>query len=272
MTVATPIETAPALTSLYQVMPSMDAWDYKQLKESISECFDRFGVPFWPGDEPRVDGQGRVVDGHHRMQACAELGFTPTTRAMPEGFTDDDVWKYAFRVNLARRQLTIEQRRGLAREYLLRYPAATLREAAQAAGVSDHTVRAVRQEMEGDGEIPVGVHRGAVATDTQTRHDDEERSPLQYQNHRKEAAVEIIVHLPGVIPEGDPRDRAGLPYPKAAEPMEWSTGLMILTEPQPRNPASLAAFATEALRRFIREAQNPEHQPGGALPSLQRGR
>ena len=52
----------------YQVLPPMAPEQFEALKRDIAER----GV-LTPID---LDEQGRVLDGHHRLRACAELGIT----------------------------------------------------------------------------------------------------------------------------------------------------------------------------------------------------
>ncbi|HEY7325290.1 MAG TPA: ParB N-terminal domain-containing protein, partial [Streptosporangiaceae bacterium] len=91
----------------YQVMPPLADAEYEALKASIATGYD-------PARPVVVDETGAVLDGHHRQQACAELGIAPPTVVLP-GLTEDQKHDYAMRTNLACRHLTQLQKRELIR-------------------------------------------------------------------------------------------------------------------------------------------------------------
>jgi hypothetical protein len=272
------ITIAPYLQDLFDVLPPMDDWDYKQLKESLSEHHAEHGAAFWPGFEPVVDALGHLVDGRNRLCAAAELGLGINTRSLPEEWSVDYTWKFAYRVNMARRHLTIDQRRACARKYLMRYPAATNREVASESGISHPTVGKIRAELEQEGVIPEGVHRGNGFQSEQTHHgsvdlvpedDDEERSPVQVPDHRKEVWCQIIIGYPGPLPDGDPRDRAQLPYAKQSSRLEWAPPRMILTSKAPRTDDEARALAEEIGSRIHRQMrEKPLKSMGRAKAAL----
>jgi site-specific DNA-methyltransferase (adenine-specific) len=125
----------------YQVMPPLADAEYDALKASIAAGYD-------PARPIVVDENGAILDGHHRQQACAELGITPPTITLP-GLTEDQKHDYAMRANLAQRHLNQEQKRELIRAELNRNPDRSDREIGRLCGVDHKTVGAVRR-----GEIP----------------------------------------------------------------------------------------------------------------------
>ena len=125
----------------YQVMPPLAEAEYGALKASIAAGYD-------PAHPVVLDENGTVLDGHHRQQACAELGITAPAVVLP-GLTEDQKHDYAVRANLACRHLSQEQKRDLIRAELDRDPARSDREIGRLCGVDHKTVGAVRR-----GEIP----------------------------------------------------------------------------------------------------------------------
>ncbi len=124
----------------YQVMPALAGPEYDALKASIAAGYD-------PARPVVVDENGAVLDGHHRQQACAELGITPPTVVLP-GLTEDQKHDYAMRANLACRHLTQLQKRDLIAAELERDPGRSDREIGRLCGADHKTVASVRQSGE----------------------------------------------------------------------------------------------------------------------------
>ena len=81
--------------------------EYQTLKRSIVE------KGFWKSKPIIVNGQGIILDGHHRFQACQELEIEPVISV--ESFADDLQEKlFVIESNLRRRQLNKFQRTELA--------------------------------------------------------------------------------------------------------------------------------------------------------------
>jgi ParB-like chromosome segregation protein Spo0J len=89
----------------YQFLPSLSLDEYEALRESIREK----GVI-----EPVVtDEEGNVIDGHHRVKACEELGIKYPTRVIA-GFSEEQKQDLSVELNMHRRHLTKEQKKELA--------------------------------------------------------------------------------------------------------------------------------------------------------------
>lgn len=88
---------------LAALMPAMTDDEYAQLREDIAS----HGLL-----SPVVTLDGLVLDGRHRLRACAELGIEPRF----EDYDGDDPLAYVVGINLYRRHLTIPQRAMLAVE------------------------------------------------------------------------------------------------------------------------------------------------------------
>ena len=121
--------------------PAMTEDEFDALVHSIAELGQLVEI--------LVDGAGRVIDGHHRMRACAKLRITPRTRRLTdERLTADERRCLALAVNVARRQLPAGARRGFIAAELMRDPQRSDRAVAATLGCSPTTVGRVRKELE----------------------------------------------------------------------------------------------------------------------------
>lgn len=111
-------------------LPKLSDQDYQTLKDDIAVrgCL----VPI------ELDEDGRVLDGVHRQRVCSELRIKPPTITR-RGFSEDEKRAHALTLNLTRRHLRREDRGNLHRE--LRRLGKSLRDIAEASGVSEATVR-----------------------------------------------------------------------------------------------------------------------------------
>lgn len=89
----------------YQFLPSLNLDEYEALRESIREN----GVI----ESILVDEEGNVIDGHHRLKVCEELGIECPRRALM-GLSDEQKQDLSLELNLHRRQLTKEQKKEIA--------------------------------------------------------------------------------------------------------------------------------------------------------------
>ena len=130
----------------YQVMPPLTAEEYNELRDDIAKRGVMVPIEY--------DEHGNVLDGHHRLQICEELGITDFPKVIRTGMTESEKRTHARKLNMARRQLNQEQRRELIREQLRETPELSDRQIAKAIGVSDKTVGSQRRDMESTAEIP----------------------------------------------------------------------------------------------------------------------
>jgi DNA-binding Lrp family transcriptional regulator len=119
--------------------------EYEALRDSI----DQHGQIV----EILADVDGTIIDGRHRDRACRELDLEPRIHYLPAGTSADELKSLSLVVNLARRQLTAGDRRGIIRDQLLRDPRRSDRTIAAAVGVSPTTVGSVRKELEQNGAV-----------------------------------------------------------------------------------------------------------------------
>lgn len=130
---------------IYQVMPNLSAEEYAELKADIQLRGVMVPIEF--------DEKGNVLDGHHRLQICGELGITDYPKVIRAGMTEQEKYTHARKLNMARRHLTQEQKRGLIREQLKETPEKSDRQIAKDLGVSNNTVSLQRKTMEHSGEL-----------------------------------------------------------------------------------------------------------------------
>lgn len=124
-------------------LPPLTAGEYVALRDSIGRHGQRY---------PILRGPNGIIDGVHRERACLELGIEPIYEDVDEDDAEE-LQSLAFVVNLARRHLTTEARRGIIKRELLLDPERSDRSIAAKLGFDNKTVASVRRELEQDGEV-----------------------------------------------------------------------------------------------------------------------
>ena len=160
---------------IYQVMPNLTGEEYAELKEDIRQRGVMVPVEF--------DEQGNVLDGHHRLKVCEELGIKEYPRVIRAGLSEEEKRLHARKLNMARRHLTQEQKRGLIREQLKETPEKSDRQIAAAFGVTNKTVGTQRKLLEGTEEIP--QLQTNIGADGKERPRVVERKPVSVFNPSK---------------------------------------------------------------------------------------
>lgn len=123
----------------YQVLDPLSDDEYQALRADIE--INGIQVPIV------TDEDGLIIDGHNRKAIAAELGIPCPTTILTH-LTSDEKTDRAFTLNLARRQLSREQRRQVIRRSLELNPELSNREHAKRCSTSHPTVAAVRREMD----------------------------------------------------------------------------------------------------------------------------
>ena len=85
----------------YQLLPPLSQDEYESLKTSIA----KYGVLV----PVEVDESGNVLDGHHRIEICNELGLNDWPTVTKTFGSEEEKQAYIYMVNLARRQLSRDQ-------------------------------------------------------------------------------------------------------------------------------------------------------------------
>lgn len=213
--------------------PPLTAAEYAALKQSIED--DGF-IPAFPvliSAGPAFEG--RIIDGHHRSQVCAELGIQPVVLHHPCA-TDLEFRILQIKANLERRQLSTAQRAMLAVRLLPLYEErATERmragraadpslpggqgrkaaqEAADAAGVSRATVermKAIMSSEQADTLLDAIQTQGkSIKAAVESLRPAKEQAALDTSISNEAAALaEIEEHFaPAASTGADERDRA----------------------------------------------------------------
>lgn len=131
--------------TMYQVMPPLTADEYAELKSDIQQRGVMVPVEY--------DEEGNILDGHHRIQICEELGITDFPKIIRTGMTEAEKRTHARKLNMARRQLSREQRRDLILDEALEHPEKSDRQIAKELSVSPTTVGTVRAKAASEGQV-----------------------------------------------------------------------------------------------------------------------
>jgi hypothetical protein len=94
----------------------------------------------------------KIIDGTYRKSIADELGYN-CPEIVQGGLNEEEMRTLARALNLARRQLTSEQKRQLIADQLLETPNRSNRWISKQLGVSHPTVSSVRAEMEATGKV-----------------------------------------------------------------------------------------------------------------------
>lgn len=185
----------PSATREYQPLGWMPEGDFLALKASI-KAVGRVQVPIVR------DEKGETLDGHHRELAVEQLRAEGAKIADPTvetlvGLTEDEKRHHALRANLARRQVTQEQRREIIAAELKRTPELANAWLAEICGASDKTVLEERKRLESRSEIP---------TVTEFRRRDGKKCPRHiYSTNKREQkdVTDALEKLGDKLPVGE---------------------------------------------------------------------
>lgn len=175
-------------TGPYQLLDPLPPEDFAALEADILERGVLVAIEF--------DEHGNTLDGHHRLAICKKHGITDYPKIIREGWTEEQKRTHSRRMNLARRQLTADQKRKLIADELRESPTASNRKIGRLLGVDHKTVGAIRGRLAAGGEIPhVSTVAGSdgkqyglpsTATERQFQVEAEAEKVLQWLRHRCE--------------------------------------------------------------------------------------
>jgi len=117
-------------TSPFDLLPPLSEEDYEALKADIAARGVQVPVEY--------DEHGNILDGHHRVRACQELGIKDWPRIVRVGLSEEEKIEHALALNFVRRHLSREQRQELVAR--LRQRGLSLRRIAELLGVGEATV------------------------------------------------------------------------------------------------------------------------------------
>jgi ParB-like chromosome segregation protein Spo0J len=135
----------------HQVMPSLTEEEFQALKADIAE--NGVMVPIVK------DGEGNLIDGHHRERAVRELRQEGLdVPDCPEEVradltTAEEKQQLAIRLNMQRRHLSRDDKSRVTKAALKRYPHWSNNRLAAMLGISDNTVRTERLYLESTSQI-----------------------------------------------------------------------------------------------------------------------
>lgn len=92
-------------TIQYQLLPPLSEEEMAALRADIQA--HGVQVPI------ELDEEGNVLDGHHRLRICQELGIKDYASIIRPGLSEDEKLEHVLRLNLIRRHLSVEQRKEL---------------------------------------------------------------------------------------------------------------------------------------------------------------
>ncbi len=133
-------------TGPYQLLDPLSEEDFAALEADILERGVLVAIEF--------DEDGNVLDGHHRLAICKKHDIEDYPKIVREGWTEEQKRTHSRRMNLARRQLTREQKRSLIAAELKEMPTNSNRKIAKLLGVDHKTVASLRTKLASVGEIP----------------------------------------------------------------------------------------------------------------------
>lgn len=137
----TPPVSSTAATP-YQLLPELADDEYVSLKADIAQRGVQVPVEY--------DELGNILDGHHRVRACEELGIKDWPSLVRGGMSEDEKRRHVRRLNLARRHLSRKAKRQLIGDELVADPDRSDRELGRLLGVDHKTVGSVRRELRGE--------------------------------------------------------------------------------------------------------------------------
>lgn len=132
----------------YQFMRPLLKSEYEELKADIAQRGVMVPIEF--------DEHGNVLDGHHRLQICRELGITNYPKVIRAGMSEAQKVEHSEKLNSARRQMTAEDMRLMrekARKAITKSPEKSDRLLGKELGVSHNVIGRVRKEMEQSGQV-----------------------------------------------------------------------------------------------------------------------
>ena len=132
----------------YQLLRPLTREERVALKDSIKRNGVKVPIEY--------DESGNVLDGHHRLEICAELGITDFPHVSRIGMNEEEKIEHIIALNSARRHLTLEDMMAARKERIVRVEQAreqgkSLRAIAEEEGVS---LAQVRRDVTG---VPPGT-------------------------------------------------------------------------------------------------------------------
>lgn len=135
----------------YQLFDDLTEEEYAALRDDIARCGVLVPIEF--------DEDGNVLDGHHRLRACQELGITDYPRVVRAGLDEQGKRNHTRSLQMLRRHLTSEQKRRVIADQLRDTPERSDRAIGRQLGVSHATVASVRNHLVLSGQLDQMLQR-----------------------------------------------------------------------------------------------------------------
>lgn len=148
---ATASDPSTATPEQYQLFDLLDSGEFDALKADIAKRGVLVPIEF--------DESGNVLDGHHRLRACRDLGLKDYPTVVRRFSSEDEKEEHVVTLNVRRRHLNGEQKRKWAEWFLRRHPDWSNNRVAAEVGLTDKTVGSVRRGLEATSEIPKSDER-----------------------------------------------------------------------------------------------------------------
>jgi ParB-like chromosome segregation protein Spo0J len=172
-------------------MPDLSPEDYTELKNDITKRGVQVAIEY--------DEDGNILDGHHRLKICEELGLTDWPKVVRVGMTEAQKREHARKLNMARRQLNREQRQELIRQQLQETPEKSDRQIATGLGVANSTVSRTREKMEDENQL-LQSH-SSIGADGKERPRQVERKPITIFNPTESKIISAKELVQNASPE-----------------------------------------------------------------------
>ncbi|MBL4890472.1 MAG: ParB N-terminal domain-containing protein [Rhizobiaceae bacterium] len=130
----------------YQLLPELLEDEFQALVESIAEHGVLVPVEY--------DEDGNILDGHHRVAACEKLGLVDWPKIIRSNMSENEKRMHVRVLNVARRQLSTQEKRALISAQILDTPEISSRRIGGILGVCHKTVGRVRDNLVRRGTVP----------------------------------------------------------------------------------------------------------------------
>ncbi len=190
------------MSEQYQLLPDLAPDEYAALKADIAKRGVQVPVEY--------DEKGAILDGHHRVRACTELGIFDWPRVTRSGMTEQQKRAHVISLNLARRHLNESQRAMVAAKLAnmpkganqydskmdaqICAPVMSQNDAAELLNVSRRAVQTARVVLEeASPEIVEKVERGELAVSRAAK--EVRRDQVREQNRKlvQQTAPPVVV-------------------------------------------------------------------------------
>jgi len=187
------------MEGLFQVMPPLSADEYAELLADIQARGVMVPIEY--------DEAGNILDGHHRVKACNELGIKEWPSVVRLGMDAQAKTLHAIKLNCARRHLTTAGKQTAIQKALHAAPEKSDRQLARAIGVNHETVGAQRKELEESG----GIRHFLARQDPRTgRLSQPASKPISITVAKPEQVAKVAAQAQSVIEKAAPETVAKL--------------------------------------------------------------